>query len=150
MEWISPLISNSEEDTVRYAQAFAPLLQKGDVISLQGDLGMGKSVFARALIRTLAGNAALEVPSPTFTLVQTYDTTRAEIWHFDLYRLKDPEEVYELGWEEALTGPIVIIEWPERLGALLPVDRIDIHLSATDNSSRLLQVEARGAKKDKS
>ena len=135
---------------MRHAQALAPLLQKGDVICLHGNLGMGKSVFARALIRTLTGNPDLEVPSPTFTLVQTYDTPRAEIWHFDLYRLKDPEEVYELGWEEALTGPVVIIEWPERLGALLPPDRIDIHLSAADNNSRLLQVEARGAKKDKS
>lgn len=152
MEWISPqeseVESKSEEETAGFAQAFARSLRAGDTICLHGNLGMGKSVFARALIRTLTGNPEQEVPSPTFTLLQTYDTPMGEVWHFDLYRLKDPEEVYELGWEEALAGTISIIEWPERLGYLLPADRIDIHLSATPRGSRLLQVEARGAKKD--
>lgn len=150
MKYLSPFKSKSESDTVRYAQDFADGLTGGDVICLYGDLGMGKSVFARSLIRTLTGNKTLEVPSPTFTLVQTYETPQAEVWHFDLYRLKAAEEVYELGWEEALGGAISIIEWPERLGALLPPDRIDIHLSVIQGSGRLLQVESRGAKRERS
>lgn len=147
MEWLTPIESKSEDETVRLAQRFATILKPGDVLCLQGDLGMGKSVFARGLIRALAGNDVLEVPSPTFTLVQTYDTAAGELWHFDLYRLKQPEEVYELGWEDALSGAISIIEWPERLGPLMPPDRIDIHLSPTADGGRLLQVDARGAKK---
>lgn len=147
MEWLTPIESKSEDETVRLAQRFAAILKPGDVLCLQGDLGMGKSVFARGLIRALAGNDMLEVPSPTFTLVQTYDTAAGELWHFDLYRLKHPEEVYELGWEDALSGAISIIEWPERLGPLMPPDRIDIHFSLTPDGGRLLQVEPRGVKK---
>lgn len=141
-EMVSPstYISASEDDTARLAQQCAADLKPGDILCLYGDLGMGKSVFARALIRHLAGDPALEVPSPTFTLVQTYDTPRAPLWHFDLYRLKDPEEVYELGWEEALGEAICLIEWPERLGPLLPATRIDIHLSLLPDGSRQLQV----------
>lgn len=144
MKWIS----GSEEETIRQAQHFALSLSRGDVVCLYGDLGMGKSVFARAVIRALFENPALEVPSPTFTLVQTYDTSKGEVWHFDLYRLKAAEEIYELGWEDAVAGAINIIEWPERLGSLIPADRIDIHLSATADGGRLLQVEGRGIKKD--
>lgn len=143
MDWIS----RSEEDTIAHAQNFATGLSAGDVVCLYGDLGMGKSVFARGLIRALTGDPQQEVPSPTFTLVQTYDSARGEIWHFDLYRLKEPEEVYELGWEEALGSAISIIEWPGRLGGLLPPDRIDIHFTVTPDGGRLLQVERRGAKK---
>ena len=90
MDWIS----RSEEDTIAYAQNFAPDLSAGDVVCLYGDLGMGKSVFARSLVRTLTGNPQQEVPSPTFTLVQTYNSVQGEIWHFDLYRLKEPNELY--------------------------------------------------------
>ena len=143
MEWTS----RSEEETARLAQNFAPGLKAGDVICLYGDLGMGKSVFARALVRALTQNPEQEVPSPTFTLVQTYDSAQGEIWHFDLYRLKEPDEVYELGWEEALGGAISLIEWPGRLASLLPADRIDIHFTATPDGGRLLQVKPEGAKK---
>ncbi len=146
MERLSTLISNSEEETAQHARDFAGTLRPGDVICLYGDLGLGKSVFARALIRHLAEDADLEVPSPTFTLVQTYDTAAGPLWHFDLYRLKDPEEVYELGWEEALAEAINIIEWPERLGYLLPGNRIDIHLTLRADGSRQLQVTREGAK----
>lgn len=147
MEWISPKESNSEDETAQHAQNLAPTLRPGDVLCLHGNLGMGKSVFARALIRALTGNPEQDVPSPTFTLVQTYDSPSGEIWHFDLYRLKDPEEVYELGWEDALSGAISIIEWPERLGPLLPENRTNLYITAPAEGSRLLRLEARGAKK---
>lgn len=146
MECISTLISNSEEETAQHAQDFAHQLRPGDVVCLYGDLGLGKSVFARALIRHLAGNPALEVPSPTFTLVQTYDTDKGPLWHFDLYRLKDPDEVYELGWEDALAEAINIVEWPERLGYLLPAHRINIHLTLRADGSRQLQLSREGTK----
>ncbi|MDD3020872.1 MAG: tRNA (adenosine(37)-N6)-threonylcarbamoyltransferase complex ATPase subunit type 1 TsaE [Alphaproteobacteria bacterium] len=112
------VFSASEDDTIRIATDFARNLTRGDVVLLDGDLGAGKSVFARAVIRSLVQDSELDVPSPTFTLVQTYDSKAGEIYHFDLYRLKDPEEIFELGWEEALSG-IVLVEWPERLGGHL-------------------------------
>ena len=134
----------------------APQLRAGDVLFLQGDLGAGKTVFARALIRTLAGDTNLTVPSPTFTLVQTYDTAAGSLWHFDLYRLKDAEEIYEIGWEDALSGAIMIVEWPERLGtgngnSLAPRDRLEIVLSiAPDNNERrTLRLEPHGKWKDR-
>lgn len=148
MKRISTLISDSEEETARHARDFAAMLHPGAVVCLYGDLGLGKSVFARALIRQMAGNPALEVPSPTFTLVQTYETPVAELWHFDLYRLKDPEEIYELGWEEALGHAICLIEWSERLGPLLPPCRIDIHLSLLPDGRRQLQLSHEGGKDD--
>ncbi len=120
----------SELETVAFARAFAPRLNKGDTVLLHGDLGAGKSVFARALIRVLCGDFELDVPSPTYTLVQSYDGARGPIWHFDLYRLEAPEDVYETGWEEAIGQGIVIIEWPERLGGLKPRKAIDIHIVA--------------------
>ncbi|HEY8190015.1 MAG TPA: tRNA (adenosine(37)-N6)-threonylcarbamoyltransferase complex ATPase subunit type 1 TsaE [Micavibrio sp.] len=123
--------SRSEQDTIRLAEKTAEKLRAGDILFLEGDLGMGKSVFARALIRTLADEPELEVPSPTFTLVQTYDAPVGPVWHFDLYRIRDPMEIYELGWEEALDGGIVLIEWPSRLGnGLAPARRLEIRFTA--------------------
>lgn len=139
-------ISRSEDDTVALAHRLATMLKPGDVLCLHGNLGMGKSVFARGLIRALAGKPALEVPSPTFTLVQTYDTAAGDVWHFDLYRLKNPDEVYELGWEEGLANAIVIVEWPERLGYLMPPGRIDINLSQAADGARLLQITGETAR----
>ncbi len=125
--------SRSEQETTEIAAQFAARLKPRDVVCLHGDLGMGKSVFARAAIRSLAGDEGLEVPSPTFTLVQTYETPEGTIWHFDLYRLKDPEEIFELGWEEALANGIVIVEWPERLGHHLPKRCINIRITGQDD-----------------
>ncbi len=119
----------SEADTIAYARAFASCLRGGDSVLLHGDLGMGKSVFSRAVIRALSGDDFLEVPSPTFTLVQTYDVPVGCVWHFDLYRLSDPDEVYELGWEEAITDGILLIEWPERLGGLTPRKHYEVILT---------------------
>jgi tRNA threonylcarbamoyladenosine biosynthesis protein TsaE len=103
----------------------------GDVVALEGDLGAGKTTFARALIAAFAAEARQappEVPSPTFTLVQTYDFPRATIWHFDLYRIERPEDAQELGIEDAFADGIAVIEWPERLGPLLPARRIAVRI----------------------
>lgn len=112
--------------TARLAACVAARLRPGDVVALYGDLGSGKTVFARALIRTLCGEQ--EIPSPTFTLVQTYCAPEFEIWHFDLYRLERPEDVFELGLEESLAGAVTLIEWPERLGRHLPTHRLEVRL----------------------
>ena len=135
--------SGSEAEPARFAAAPAPQLRQGDIILLHGDLGTGKTTFARALIRALTGEATLEVPSPTFTLVQTYDTPLGNLWHFDLYRLKNSDEIYEIGWEEALGGGLILVEWPERLRNLLPPARLDIRLSpiAGKNAARLIQIK---------
>jgi tRNA threonylcarbamoyladenosine biosynthesis protein TsaE len=97
------------------AAAVAALLRPGDVILLEGPLGAGKSAFARALLRAAADDPGLEVPSPTFTLLQTYATRLGPISHLDLWRLDGPQSLPELGWEEARQG-IVLVEWPDRLG----------------------------------
>jgi tRNA threonylcarbamoyl adenosine modification protein YjeE len=124
-------ISHSAAETERFAQAMAARLKPGDVLFLGGDLGMGKSVFARALIRALTDEPGLDVPSPTFTLVQTYDTAKGPVWHFDLYRIKTPEEIWELGWEDALGEGIILVEWPSRLGnGLAPPDRLTLGFTA--------------------
>lgn len=101
--------------------------RRGDVVALVGDLGAGKTTLARGLIRRLAG-AETDVPSPTFTLVQTYATAGLPVWHFDLYRLAGASEARELGLEEAVDG-LALIEWPERLGADLPLARLEVRLS---------------------
>ncbi len=110
------------------AAKLAAMLRPGDAILLEGPLGAGKSELARALLRAAAGDPALEVPSPTFTLVQLYALPGGPAYHFDLYRLSGPEELGELGWDEAREG-VVLVEWPERLGALAPRDALVIRLA---------------------
>jgi tRNA threonylcarbamoyladenosine biosynthesis protein TsaE len=131
-----------ERATAALAARLAAVAAPGDVLALRGDLGSGKTSFARAFIRAL-GDPQEEVPSPTFSLVQTYDTTRGTIWHFDLYRLQRPEEVLELGLEDALADGIVLIEWPDRLGGWLPRQRLDLTLAAgRDENARVAVLEA--------
>ena len=113
------LETSNERETRDFAIKCAAEASPHDIFLLSGPLGAGKSVFARAFIQSLVGEK-IDVPSPTFTLVQTYSTDKAEIWHFDLYRLETPEEIYELGWEEAMGQNILLIEWPERLAHLKP------------------------------
>lgn len=105
--------------TDRLARAMASRLGPGDVLLLDGEIGAGKSHFARALIRVLT-RPDEEVPSPTFTLVQTYDAPGFEIWHADLYRLSHPDEAHELGLLEAFETALCLVEWPERLGSDWP------------------------------
>lgn len=140
-------MTRNEEETAQAAACFMPSLVKGSVLCLWGNLGMGKSVFARALIRALAGDPALDVPSPTYMLVQTYETKRGEVFHFDLYRLSAPDEIYEIGWEDALAEGIVIVEWPERLGNLLPARRIDVRIAEGSEGpdSRRIEVSHAGS-----
>lgn len=133
--------SASAGDTARIAEALAPLARAGDVITLSGDLGSGKTEFARAFIRARAGKS-IEVPSPTFTLVQTYELADAEIWHFDLYRVEHQDEIYELGLEDALIQAISLIEWPDRLGGLMPRERLDIDIKLAGGDARELTFNA--------
>ena len=119
MQQENTVISHSEEETAVVARKLAIKLRPGDVVFLRGELGVGKSIFARALIQALCGEETI-VPSPTFTLVQTYEAPEFTLWHFDLYRLNSAEEVYELGIEEALQHGVCLIEWPDRLGPHLP------------------------------
>src|SRR5215472_5112200 len=115
-----------EEATRRFAADIAGTLEPGDLITLSGDLGAGKTMFARALIRHLAGNAAIEVPSPSFTLVQSYELPRFPLVHADLYRVGNAAELAELGFDDVPDGAVVLIEWPDRAAGALPADRLDI------------------------
>ncbi len=136
------LNSSSEQETREFAQSFAKSLVGGDIILLSGDLGMGKSVFARAVIRTLCEDENQEVPSPTFTLVQTYDAPIGQVWHFDLYRLSSPDEIYEIGWEEALSdGGVLLVEWSERLENMLPSSYIDVSFSPVARAPNKRKIE---------
>jgi tRNA threonylcarbamoyladenosine biosynthesis protein TsaE len=122
--------------------ALAALAQPGVVYALAGPLGAGKTCLARGLIGALHPDAADEIVSPTFTLVQTYDTAKGAVWHFDLYRLKREDEVLELGFEDA-TADICVIEWPERLGSYLPRDRIDVTLGHA-GAERVAEIQGHG------
>ena len=137
-----------EAATISAAQDLAKDLKTGDAILLNGDLGAGKSTFARALIRALpladgSLNPEETIPSPTYTLVQVYERALGPVAHFDLYRLGDPEEVWELGLEEALAEGLSIIEWPERLGSLLPQKALSISLEDQGAGRLLRLVDAR-------
>jgi tRNA threonylcarbamoyladenosine biosynthesis protein TsaE len=116
-----------EAATAALAAQLAARARRGDVLALQGPLGSGKTSVARAFIRAFIG--AAEVPSPTFTLVETYAVPgKPPVWHFDLYRLNAPEEAFELGIEEAFTDAVSLIEWPERLGEWLPRESLRLSL----------------------
>jgi tRNA threonylcarbamoyladenosine biosynthesis protein TsaE len=123
-----------EAATRRLGARLARMARAGDVIALGGTLGTGKSTLARAFIRRLT-TPEEEVPSPTFTLVQTYDSEPATIWHFDLYRLEKPEDAVELNIDEAFADGITLIEWPERLGRLLPRRRLEVLLEEGDSET---------------
>lgn len=118
-----------EAATERLGARLAARLRPRDVVALEGGLGAGKTTLARAILRAAAQEPTLIVPSPTFTLVEVYETGRGSFWHFDLYRLDEPEQVFELGWEEARIDGVALVEWAERLGSLLPRERLTVSLS---------------------
>lgn len=120
-----------EAATARLGAAVAGALRDGEAICLYGPLGAGKSTLARALVRRLTAPDE-DVPSPTFTLVQFYETAGFPLAHFDLYRLTDADEAFEIGLDEALDEGAVLIEWPQRLQGRLPPDRLDIEISLED------------------
>ena len=130
-------LTHSEEETIGLAKDYAKKLVKGDIIFLDGTLGAGKSVFARSLIREATQTPDLNVPSPTFTLLQTYFAPLGDIYHYDLYRLKSPDEIYDLEWDTAINEGIILLEWPERLGDLKLHKAVKhIHFSIEDDNSR--------------
>lgn len=124
----STFFAPDETATEHFAARLAAKSKKGDVLLLSGPLGAGKTSFARAFIRAVAKNPALQIPSPSFTLLQSYETASATIFHYDLWRLTGPEALEELGWDEAQEG-IVLVEWPDRLGVLTPPQALAISLS---------------------
>jgi tRNA threonylcarbamoyladenosine biosynthesis protein TsaE len=125
--------------TEALAGAVAALVRPGDAILLGGPLGAGKSAFARALLRALADDPALEVPSPSFTLVQTYDTRVGAVHHFDLWRIDLTSDLIELGWEE-LVRDVIVVEWPDRLGPLAPADALRIDLAIEGSEARRVRI----------
>lgn len=138
----------NEAATAQLMADLALLIAPGDVITLTGDLGAGKTAAARALIRYLAGDDNLEVPSPTFTLAQTYDLPSFALLHADLYRVNDPSELEEIGLVPLPDGTVVLIEWPERAPSVLPPDRIDIaltHRPSLGTNPRAAEVQGFGA-----
>jgi len=131
--------------TERLAAKLAKRAKPGDVIGLKGPLGAGKTTFARGFISARFGPT--EVPSPTFTLVQTYEGEDGAIWHFDLYRLKSADEAEELGLDEARRSAVLLIEWPERLGAMMPADWLELELMlGAGEHARAARLTAHGAR----
>jgi tRNA threonylcarbamoyl adenosine modification protein YjeE len=123
------LVLADEEATQRLANDLSAALTPGDLVTLSGDLGAGKTTFARAVIRALAGDDQIEVPSPTFTFLQLYELPRFPVVHADLYRVTTLAELAELGWEEASEGAAVMVEWPDRAAVLIHADRLDVALA---------------------
>jgi tRNA threonylcarbamoyladenosine biosynthesis protein TsaE len=132
--------------TERLGHVLAETLCPGDSLFLIGDMGAGKSTLARAIIRQASRDGALAVPSPTFTLAQTYITAVGEIWHLDLYRIESPDELEDLGVFDAFEDAITIIEWPDRLGVFPPARRLEITLKIQNEHARLCAWRAIGAK----
>jgi len=135
----------SETATASFAERLAPLLGPGDTVLLSGPIGAGKTHFARSFIKTRlrAAGRDEDVPSPTYTLVQTYSDGAVEIWHADLYRLTGPGETVELGLEDAFRSSVVLVEWPDRLGGAAPRDALSLDFAqGRDENSRRLTISS--------
>ena len=126
---IAELILEDQAATERFARKLAELARARDIFALRGPLGSGKTALARGFIRFLT-ETVIDVPSPTFTLLQSYDSAKGPLYHFDLYRLEAPDEAVELGIDDAFAEGISLVEWPERLGLLLPARALTIELTA--------------------
>ncbi len=138
----------TEFDVARIAEELAFAVQPGDVVTLSGELGAGKTTLARAMIRALLDDAVQEIPSPTYTLVQTYEARRMSVAHFDLYRLSAPEELDELGLEHCLANGIAIIEWPEQGGDLIPPAAFQLRIDDTgdfEDQPRTIEISGTNA-----
>ncbi|MFT4095823.1 MAG: tRNA (adenosine(37)-N6)-threonylcarbamoyltransferase complex ATPase subunit type 1 TsaE [Rhodoblastus sp.] len=133
-----------EAGTRQIADDVSGLVRPGDLVTLSGDLGAGKTAFARALVRRLSGDADLEVPSPTFTLMQVYEAGEFPIVHADLYRIGNPAELAELGWEEATDSALVLVEWADRAGGALPEERLDVRLTIPPEGGEKRVIELTG------
>ena len=129
---------DTDVDTLAFGARLAAVLRPGDVVALSGGLGAGKTTLARGLIQSRLGE--IDVPSPTYTLVQTYDWGEHELWHCDLYRMEAPDDALELGLLDAMGEEIVLLEWPDRLGALLPEDALSIDI-AFDGEGRTVTLK---------
>jgi len=138
-------ICSREEETKTLAEKFASMAKKGDIFALYGTLGVGKSTFSRYFIQYLSD--VKDVPSPTFTLVQTYETTSFDIYHYDLYRIKSSDEAYELDIEEAFYSGVSLIEWPEKIESLLPKDIWKININS-ENNKRFFEIEVSSLEKE--
>lgn len=132
-----------EKDTCALGERLARQARLGDLYCLNGNLGVGKSVLARAFVRNLCG-AQTEVPSPTFTLVQTYDAPGFEILHADLYRLNTADEIMEIGLEERFDDAVCLVEWPQKMGAIMPLNRLEITLTQGPQNARTAALVAHG------
>ncbi|MCX4079198.1 tRNA (adenosine(37)-N6)-threonylcarbamoyltransferase complex ATPase subunit type 1 TsaE [Rickettsia rhipicephali] len=131
---------NSEEETKKLAKLLAQSLKPNDIVLLNGDLGAGKTFFCREIIKYFCGENT-SIISPTFNLLQTYKASNFTIYHYDLYRLKSPEEIYELGFEEALLNDnLILIEWSEIIKHLLTPPLIEVNLEVLDNNKRLCSI----------
>lgn len=135
------MILPDDAATMALGARLAALARPGDVIALSGDLGMGKTTLARGLLAALGLEG--EAPSPSFAIVQPYDTDelRMPVWHVDLYRIEDPSEIVELGLDEARDGTLLLIEWPERMGAGLWSDALRLRLDAVPGGGRRLTAD---------
>lgn len=128
--------------TAALAARLAPRLRAGDVVLLEGDLGAGKTAFARALLGALGAQG--EIPSPTFTLVQSYELPEKRVFHFDLYRLKRPEEIEEIGFDEACADGLVLVEWPEKATSFMPRGALKIRFDMDEKKNRFARLEMPG------
>ena len=129
---------DSPDKTAIYAAKLAKNLAPEDIVLLSGDVGAGKSYFCRALIQSVLQYEE-DIPSPTFTLVQQYDTEIGELWHADLYRLSDPTEVIELGLLDAIESAIILIEWPDQIADFLPNSVLNINISTSGHETRVFR-----------
>lgn len=138
---MTPIFLPDETATRKLGADLATHLRAGDIVALHGGLGAGKTTLTRGLVSALMG-AATDVPSPTYTLVQTYEAPHFQIYHFDLYRLQSPDELIELGWDETQNG-LAIVEWPQQAGPRLPRWRLDLDLQP-DGTGRKATLEGHG------
>ena len=133
--------TTSPDQTADLAISIGQILKAGHCLLLVGSVGAGKSLFARALIQSLQDTPE-DVPSPTFTIVQTYETNLGDLWHCDLYRISSPHEVIELGLDDAMATAVTLIEWPENLAELTPPDALTVRINDLGDNVRKLSFES--------